>query len=196
MLRCALLQASDDIVGQVPYDQLRHDIVDITVTREVKRAVPTQAALRDELLAQLQAELDRMERAQKVTREGATHEEAKPEDSKDTRALEQSYLARGQAIRVEDQRHAVAEVAAMGLRDFGAADPVALGAVVTVGEEGQESALFMAPQGGGAVLAGGLIRVVTPSSPIGRALIGRRLGEEVELQAGKGARLLEIVAVR
>jgi len=38
--------------------------------------------------------------AQRTVVEGATHEENKPENDKDTRALEQSYLARGQAQRV------------------------------------------------------------------------------------------------
>src|SRR5690349_5766847 len=36
-----------------------------------------------------------------ATRKDATHAEAKPENDKDTRALEQSYLARGQAMRAE-----------------------------------------------------------------------------------------------
>jgi len=56
---------------------------------------PTKPTLKAELLALLAADLDTLERAHRATTEGATHEEAKPENDKDTRALEQSYLARG-----------------------------------------------------------------------------------------------------
>jgi transcription elongation GreA/GreB family factor len=131
-----------------------------------------------------------------VTAEAATHAEAKPEGSKDTRALEQSYLARGQALRVVDQRRAVADVLAMSVRDFGPDDVIAVGALVTVDEDGQEQTLFVAPHGGGTELAGKTVRVVTPGSPIGRALLGRRAGDEVEREVGGKARSLEIVAVR
>jgi len=48
---------------------------------------PSKQALRDELASLLSADLDVLERAQKATREAATHEEAKPENDKDTRAL-------------------------------------------------------------------------------------------------------------
>ena len=46
------------------------------------------------------ADLATLEKAQHATQAAATHEEAKPENDKDTRALEQSYLARGQALEL------------------------------------------------------------------------------------------------
>ena len=110
-----------------------------------------------------------MERAHRATREAATHEEAKPENDKDTRALEQSYLARGQAKRIEELRAGVADVGGLSLRDFGGAR-VALGALVTVDDDGEESTLLLAPAGGGARLGGGAVLVVTPLSPLDRAL--------------------------
>ena len=67
-----------------------------------RMTVPAKSSLRDELLGRLRAELDQLEAAHRSALEGATHEESKPENSKDTRALEQSYLARGQALRVTD----------------------------------------------------------------------------------------------
>jgi hypothetical protein len=59
----------------------------------------TKAQLKAELVTILEGTLAGLERAHADARAGATHEEAKPENDKDTRALEQSYLARGQAIR-------------------------------------------------------------------------------------------------
>jgi hypothetical protein len=77
--------------------------------RPPERSVPcevpgvnTKSTLKQELVALLAADLETAERAQQAAREGATHEEAKPENDKDTRALEQSYVARGQAKRVEE----------------------------------------------------------------------------------------------
>ena len=154
-----------------------------------------KAALRSELASLLAADLETVERAHKATREGATHEEAKPENDKDTRALEQQYLARGQAMRVEELRAAVAEVGAMGLRAFGEDEGVALGAVVTIDEDGEESTLFLAPQGGGSRLAAGEVQVVTPRSPLGRALLGKRAGEDVEVRLAGKTRALAVVRV-
>src|SRR5690349_5559072 len=95
-------------------------------------------AIRRELVEHLRAEHDAAVRAHKKTREGATHEEAKPENDKDTRALEQSYVERGQAKRVLDLEVALADTENMPLRAFGEADPIALGALVVVNEDDEE----------------------------------------------------------
>src|SRR5687767_406927 len=68
----------------------------VTTARIDKQALVTA------LLAKLEAELANMTKAANTAREAATHEEAKPENDKDTRALEASYLAAGQAERVRD----------------------------------------------------------------------------------------------
>ena len=158
-------------------------------------ALPSKQVLKAELLALLRVELDTLEHAHRETNAGATHEEAKPENDKDTRALEQSYLARGQAQRVIDLRNALLETEAMALRAFGANDPVSLGALVTVEEEDEERILFLACQGGGSALAGGKVRVVTPQSPLGRALLGKRAGEDCEVRLKERTRELVIIRV-
>ncbi|MDB4961150.1 MAG: hypothetical protein JWP01_1149 [Myxococcales bacterium] len=140
-----------------------------------------KAVLRTELLALVSAQLTTAQAAHAAAIEGATHAEAKPENDKDTRGLEQSYLARGQAQRVAELEAAVAELTALKLRTFTARDPVAISAVVTVDEDGTEHRFFVVPHGGGSVLAGG-IQVVTPSSPLGRALLGKRIDDEVEVR--------------
>jgi transcription elongation GreA/GreB family factor len=164
----------------------------------VPKAKPTRAskkALKAELLALLEGQLAALTRAHLATREGATHEEAKPEDDKDTRALEQSYLARGQAARIEELRDSVATVAALPLRAFGPQDAIGVGALATLeDEEGTTQRLWLAPSGGGSRLAGG-VQVTTPKSPLGQALIGRLAGEDVEAPAGGQRRVLTIVRV-
>ncbi len=150
--------------------------------RDTLAAMTDKAGLRDELRAQLQAALERASAAHAAAIEGATHAEARAENPKDTRGLEQSYLARGQAQRVGELAAAVAAVDALALREFATGDPVALSALVTLDEDGAITRCFIAPAGGGNVLAGG-VAVVTPSSPLGLALLGKCAGDDIEFRS-------------
>ncbi len=153
-----------------------------------------KAWLKAELVAQLAAALDGAQRAHAAALEGATHTEARAENDKDTRGLEQSYLARGQAQRVVELETGLAAVTALALRAFRAADPIALGALVTIDDDGEIKRLFLAPHGGGSVVAGS-IQVVTPSSPLGRALVGKHVDDELELRLPGGVRTLVVTAL-
>ena len=56
---------------------------------------------------------------------------------------------------------------------------------VEAGEAEEERSLFLLPVGAGEELEGpggdGFVAVATPSSPIGRALLGARVGDSVEV---------------
>jgi len=151
--------------------------------------------LKAELLRVLSADLETLERAMQSAREGATHEESKPENDKDTRALEQSYLARGQALRIDELKTGIADVESMVLRAFREGQPAALGAVITADEDGETLTFFLAPHGGGTKLAGGVVQVVTPKSPLGRALLGKQTGDDCEVPLAGRIRALSLVAV-
>ncbi len=152
---------------------------------------PTKADLKRELLALLEDQLAMARAAHAAATEGAISDEARPENDKDTRGLEQSYLARGHAQRVADLETAVTVIGAMSIAP---ANKVAVGALVVVEEDDRERTLFMAAHGGGLVI-GGDITVVTPTSPIGRALHGKTADDECELIAGGAQRTLVIVEV-
>lgn len=152
-------------------------------------------ALKEELCALLKSELETLEHAHRETNAGATHEEAKPENDKDTRALEQSYLARGQAQRVVELRNGLLATAAMALRTFAEGEPVTLGALVTVEEDDETQLLFLAAHGGGNLLSQGKVRVITPQSPLGRVLVGKHLGDVCELRLPERTRELSIVDI-
>lgn len=153
-----------------------------------------KAALKQELLAALRETLEVLTRAHHDTREAATHEEAKPEDDKDTRALEQSYLARGQAARIDALRAGIAELEllAVGAPKDARAAP---GALVEAEEEDGTHTFFIAPEGGGTRLRKGAVQVVTPRSPLGQALVGRRAGDDCQVQLAGKTRELTIVCV-
>jgi transcription elongation GreA/GreB family factor len=148
----------------------------------------TKAHLRDELARILAGELKILTHAQAQTQHAATHEEAKPENDKDTRALEQSYLARGQAQRVESLRAALAAVAAMSIESAAPEQPIAMGSWVCLesADDGTTMQLYLAPAGGGIALQGQSVHVVTPQAPYGRAILGKKTGDDLEVMiAGK-----------
>jgi transcription elongation GreA/GreB family factor len=153
---------------------------------------PSKPKLKAELIATLEATLATLERAHADARAGATHEEAKPENDKDTRALEQSYLARGQAMRIEALK---AGLSALNLLALGATHTAQPGALVEAEDaEGTRLFYFVAPEGGGTKLSGG-VQVLTPLSPLGAALSGKREGDEVELKVAGNTRHLTLLCV-
>lgn len=146
-------------------------------------------------MERLRAEFHTLVAAQKATHAGATHEEAKPENDKDTRALEQSYLARGQAERVVTLKADLDLMSQFRLRDFKEDQAIAVGAAVfTEDEAGKMQGYFLAPAGAGEQLdsSRGVIKVVTPRSPLGRALNGRHVGDDIEIDSPTGKRRLSI----
>jgi len=149
------------------------------------------------LREQVSADLATMSAAQRVVVDGATHEENRPENDKDTRALEQSYLARGQAQRVVELQEALNLLKAVELRAFTAESKIALGALVAVDDGRDTVHYFIAPAGGGVrvTVAGTEVRVVTPQSPIARALLGKLEGEDLELRTPQGTTECSIASV-
>jgi transcription elongation GreA/GreB family factor len=150
----------------------------------------------DALLGKLETELATMRKAAKDAREAATHEEAKPENDKDTRALEASYLAGAQAARVRELEGAIKAISSMPILALEGKAIQASAIVILEDEDEGKTTFFVAPFGGGTTLpladegtSAGL-QVVTPQSPLGRALLGRMQGDVIELRGndlrGKG----------
>jgi transcription elongation GreA/GreB family factor len=115
-------------------------------------------------------------------REGATPAERR-EDSRV--AQENSGLARGHRARLERANSELALVEKFRPPRFGAKSAIAVGAIVEVEDGAEGRTLFLAPAGAGIELTGpggdGFLSVVTPSSPIGRAVTGRRVGDSIEV---------------
>ena len=150
--------------------------------------------LLDLLRARVETKLQGLIASQSTVQSGAIHEENRQEHAKDTRAIEAGYLARGLAERVESTADAVAALAAFRVRDFDPDDPIALGAVVGLEDAGGiETLYFLVPVAGGEVLDcdGTSVHTIAPEAPIGRALIGQFVDDEVSLELPSGpARLI------
>lgn len=145
--------------------------------------LPDKAAVREALRDAIQAARDTMIVAAAQTREGAVHEESRAEGDKDMRSTEQSYLARGQAMRAEELGEQLERLRRMEARAFGDEDPIGPDALVGLSVDDAPRVFYVVPYGGGTALKvdGVDVTVVTPASPVGRALIGRRVGDDFEL---------------
>jgi len=143
----------------------------------------SKQALHAQIIARLQSELTMLTQAAMATHAEATDEENKAEDKYDTRGLEASYLAHGQSLAAQEAAQAVAQFQSLPLRDYTAAEPIGLGALVTLGDG---SRYFIGPRSGGTEIefAGSNVMVITPQSPLGRELVGRTQGERVVLSLG------------
>ncbi|HTL66377.1 MAG TPA: transcription elongation factor [Lacunisphaera sp.] len=143
------------------------------------------------IVASLEAEAARLATAARATHAEATDAENKPENKYDTRGLEASYLAHGQSLAARELAQALAQYAALATWDFVAGDPIGLGALVTVAAPAT-SVYFIGPGAGGTEVAvdNRTVIVLTPQSPLGRQLLGRRQGDVLRTTlAGRPAEL-------
>ena len=148
------------------------------------------------ILDRLQADLVIARDALKASHEAATHAESKAENKYDTRGLEAAYLADGQRRRVHE-----IETALVAYRNLPVhtqeGEPIRVGALVSLDQEGVARLIFLGPDAAGLRITdeGHEVLVITPRSPLGQALLGRREGDEVEVLVDGRRQHCEVVTV-
>ena len=149
------------------------------------------------IIARLTDELEIYFRAAKFSRAEATHESSKAESKYDTRGLEASYLARGQSKQAAELEAAIAEFEKLSVRNFGAGEPIDLGALVELEHGGENSIYFIGPRAGGTEVLHDKkeILVITPQSPLGEQLMGKKSGQEPQLNFGGAKQAAKILKV-
>jgi transcription elongation GreA/GreB family factor len=153
-------------------------------------------AIIKKITEKLVAELEVYFRAAHASRTEATHESSKAENKYDTRGLEASYLARGQSKQAAELEAAIAEFEKLGARKFGADDGIAVGALVELEHGGEKNFYFLGPRAGGTEVIHDRkgILVITPQSPLGEQLMGKKSGDALQLKLGKEVRPARIVS--
>ena len=149
------------------------------------------------IIDQLAYDLDILFSAAKTAHEAATHAENAPDNKYDTLALEASYVAQGQANRAQDIRKSI-EIYKQLPSQAGADDTIRLTSLVTLSAaDGVVKLVFMGPVEGGLKIEheGAEIVVITPGSPMFRELLGKSIGDAVEIEAGTNRTEYEIVEV-
>lgn len=128
----------------------------------------------------LEVALREQEAAAIEARDGASPSE-KRDDART--ALEFSNLARAQGKRALAAKEELARIE--GFRPRVSGDRVSLGDIVEIEDGTTGRTIFLAPVGAGIELTmpdgDGFVTVVTPASPMGKAILGRELGETVEI---------------
>ncbi len=146
--------------------------------------------LRHAIIGQLQAGLDVQTRAALMAREEATHDESRATNKYETHGQEAAYLAGSQAKLAAEIQDSIALWTTLPLPDFASDGVIDIGALVALeSRPGRTVWYLLAPRNGGVTvgLGGREITLVTPQSPLGRQLHGRRLGAVVTLPGRAGA---------
>ena len=144
-----------------------------------------KSALLNAIINRLDGELALSRAAARTAADGATDEQNKAENKYDTRGLELSYLAAGQGRKLADAEATLAQLRALPLREFAAGDEIDLSALITLeaaAPAAEAQPLYvLAPRGGGTEVrcAGREVLVITPQSPLGQQLLGRRTGDRI-----------------
>jgi transcription elongation GreA/GreB family factor len=154
-------------------------------------------AVIQKITAKLVAELEVYFRAAHASRTEATHESSKAENKYDTRGLEASYLARGQSRQAAELEAAITEFEKLGAKKFAAGDAIAVGALVELEHGGEKSFYFIGPRAGGTEILHDRkeILVITPQSPLGEQLMGKKAGERPQLTFGGTKQAAKILSV-
>lgn len=150
------------------------------------------------IISRLSADLALFAAAAKTAHEAAIHEENVPDNKYDTLSLEASYLAQGQANRAQEIKSALHAYRTLELQQFSDDTPIRLTALVTLeAEDGETRTVFIGPEEGGMKLdlEGCEVLVISPNSPLGRDLIGKTVGDEVELGKGRECKEFGITEV-
>jgi len=155
-------------------------------------------ALIKKIIARLTDELEVYFRAANASRAEATHEQNKAEDKYDTRGLEASYLARGQSKQASEIESAIAEFEKLAVQKLNGDGIIDIGALVELEHGGENSFYFIGPRAGGTEVVHEKreILVITPQSPLGEQLMGKKQGDQPQLTFGGTKQAAKILQVK
>lgn len=139
----------------------------------------------------------------------ATDDQSVAETQYDTLAIEAGYLAEGQSKRVFELKNSLQQLQNIPIESKTDSDPITLGALVKLEtlaeitvknkEESTPSITWylLAPAGGGYKIkqADKIITLVTPSSPLGKALLNKYVDDEITYTVGPKCVQFDVVAI-
>jgi transcription elongation GreA/GreB family factor len=149
------------------------------------------------IVDKLSVEMELIAKAAMSAHDEATHPNEKQENQFDTPGLETSVLAEGQVKVAAELREAADAFRGLEVREFAPDEAITLGALVQVEVRGEPGYFVLGPKAGGieVVFDGNKVTVLSPQSPLGRKLMGRRAGETIPADPVPGARPLKVLSV-
>ena len=158
----------------------------------------TKNEIHQRFVEQLDAELQAITAAAKETFATATNAEHHAKSKYETFSLESSYLARGQAKRVEELKTSLERLQMLPLKAMDNTTPIQLGALVRLeADDGKTRTLFFGPAAGGETITADdeQIMILTASSPLGRAIVGKTAGHTFNISLAGEAHRFTITSV-
>jgi len=158
----------------------------------------TKHDIHQRFLGQLAQELDSITAAAKASFATATSDQHRAESKYDTFKLEASFLARGQAKRVDELTEALEALRELPVGKLRAGTPIQLGALVRLkADDGTTRALLFGSAAGGETILvkGEEITLVTAGSPLGQAALGKKAGESFALKRGAALQTFAVLSV-
>ena len=154
-------------------------------------------ALIEKIVKQLTSDLEGYLRAARAAHAEATHEQSRAENKYDTRGLEASYLARGQSKQAAEIEAAIEAFGKLDGRAFAPGEPAELGALVELEGAGERTIYFIGPKAGGTEVIHQKreVLVITPASPLGEQLMGRKQGESLQMKIAGATNKYLVVSV-
>ncbi len=142
-----------------------------------------KSQLLDHIRTELRSRLERLSKAAFEAHAAATDPGSKAEGKYDTRSLEASYLAAGQARQVDELAESVRIFETLSLPDFDPDTEIDASALVEADLNGESTRFLLVPTCGGMVIEhdGLEITLLTPESALYRKLLGMRVGESLEI---------------
>lgn len=152
-------------------------------------------AMLDAVICAIDAEIATMTRIAREAAEAASHEENRAEGIKDMRSTEASYVAKGQANRALELERSRARLTSLELKNFARDAAIESTALVQLLHRDSRTWYFILPAGGGRKLdvSGATVHTITPTSPLGSALLGLSVGDEVEVPTPTVPKIYEVV---
>lgn len=150
-----------------------------------------------QIVAQLSDQLANLAGVARAMHADASDEQNKAEDQYDTRGLETAYLASSQARLATATEEALALYQALKLQKFRQDTPIDLTALVELETRGERMLYFFGPVSGGLEVRvkETEVLVITPESPLGQELVGKKVGDRIKLQTSGPAQEFRIVSV-
>jgi transcription elongation GreA/GreB family factor len=151
-----------------------------------------------QIVASLTESLNALDKAARSAHSEATHESSKAENKYDTRGLEAAYLAGGQARQAKEIVESISLYENLVPRDFSDGEAIDQTALIELKADNELSTYFIGPRNGGLEIEyrGKEIMVITPQSPLGQNLMGRKTGQTWTAKLGGATVQYRIVSVR
>lgn len=157
-----------------------------------------KSAALNQVITHLAQELNTLLGAAEQAHLAAIDDQSIAETQYDTLAIEAGYLAEGQSKRAQEIQTALTQIKQLKLTSYQEGKSITLGDMVLLdSDEKTQDWFFLLPAAGGykGEIAQAHFTVVTPQSPMGKALIGKLCDDEISVEVGRNLREDEIIRV-